>query len=96
MTKNIVLIGKKILNGEYIVAIRVIIKIKRIPSWKSFILLFPFLLCTTIGTYFTVLPVLKYAKVLVEGYEKVFGKRDRYFKIVLRLNTLKPDVRSSI
>jgi len=73
--KNIRLTGKNILNGEKRVAIFVIIKKKRMPSWKSFILLFPLRALVWIGTYLRLRPLRRYANVSVEGYEKVLGSK---------------------
>ena len=92
--KNIILSGINIRNGENNVAIFNIMTRKRTPSMIRFILLFPTLLLTMIGTYFILNPLRNKAKVIVDGYENVFGNKYKNFIINSFLMILYPEVKS--
>ena len=59
-----------------------------------FILLFPTLLLTMIGTYFILYPLRNKARVIVDGYENVFGNKYKNFFINSFLMILYPEVKS--
>ena len=61
------LTGRNTLRGENKVATLVMIRKNLLPSFISFILLFPFLFAVFIGMYLTVKPLRRYAIVRVVG-----------------------------